>query len=793
MKRLKQRLLATFLAFAMVLSFTATSVTAADSPTAATAVSEGLGFTVSDALAILRHVVGLERLCGEQIARYDSTGSGDVSVEDALAILRYIVGLETRDEYRALFGMINELHEENLEARRRMQSSGGGWPSAMMPPAADIDWFDNVDAGAPPPEATAPATAPPTEGTTANRNSTQGNAPAPAPSEPSETDETPDFSDTNNQVEGVQESDIVKTDGRHIFVAHTRQNWSGGGVNPMVSVVRAHNGNMDLVTQIEFPTANSIREMLLFDGKLVVIWMSRATPADPVVQTHVHVFDTSGDFTKPSATYFQDGTFHSARMVANHIYLISNFRPTLPNNELAQTRLDDYVPSFTCNGQRRRIRGNRIIMPEQLNAVQYTIIGGLNVSKRNMTVSVVANLGATDTIYMSRDNIYLARSVRRNAEGDLLRTAFHGWRGGWGFANTHMIEYTDISKFTVARGGIDFAASATVRGSVRNQFHFDEHDGYLRVVTEVWGDKPAEDNFDGGGSWQMLPMPAAAADRGWWNDWGGRGRNPDSDWGLQGGMLHTFDADMNLLAEVHRIGFGENVHAVRFMGNLAYIVTFWQTDPLFAFDLSDPANPVLLGELKIPGFSRYLHSWDDGLLLGMGVNTTANGVRSGLRMTMFDVSDNEDLQERHVITIRGGVSPIENDHRAALVSPSRNIIGFPFRNGNVANYAIYSYCPDDGFGLLGEIRAAMGWNRQMAFTRGLFIGNYVYAISENMIVSVRVDESGIYDERSLILVEGPSNNPSSLMPPPRGGWRDNLPVPLPIMPIGIDVPDVPGI
>jgi uncharacterized secreted protein with C-terminal beta-propeller domain len=650
---------------------------------------------------------------------------------------------------------------------------------------------------------------------------------------------------------------------------------------------------MDLVTQIEFPKAHSINEMLLHDGNLIVIWtmtdfiefpdaprvpswlrdcccyttdngwwhewMSRINIDDvrgcccermfgqTIYETMVSVFDTNGDFSAPLRTYSQNGEFNSARMVGTSIYLISNYTPYIPEN-LARSDIDSYVPNFSVNGITRRIRPSGIVLPNGLDKIEYTVIGGLNVAQDNMSVSIKASLGWTETVYVSKDNIYLTRSVRRNDDGTIAvnDNGVRGW--WWSNWDDGTTVFTDISRFAVNGGNVSHAANGAVQGTVRNQFHFDEHNGNLRVVTESWANKAERSAFNGTGSWQMLPLPEdkgwwteqnswRGTDNGWWDipvnwnrmsknnyDWNawsvlwnqtrnlttadvdwtheisdaeyyelygwelGNGRgwgthrfslcgrfvyyyqdtlDYDADWGLQGGILHTLDSNLNTIAEVHRVGFGENVQSVRFMGDLAYIVTFWQTDPLFAFDLSDPANPVHLGELKIPGFSRYLHSWDDGLLLGMGVDTNDDGIRVGLKMTMFDVSDNSDLSELHVHTFSRIQSsqwgdwgtwqhtPVEDDHRAALVSGEHNIIGFPYQDEGKAYYAVFSFCRDGGFELLGTLEANNGGRWGMGgFNRGLFIGDYIYAVSNYTIVSARIGDE-LTEIKSLELLAIP--------------------------------------
>jgi len=601
----------------------------------------------------------------------------------------------------------------------------------------------------------------------------QGSTNAPPPTESTSGDDNSDdsenknYSDTNNQVEGVQESDIVKTDGSLIYIAQTNNHYydyyytdETQDNHGKVSIISADNGNMEIVSTIKLRNANP-QEMLLYNGKLIIIWgkferLQTLTPRnnsrdDRIVggdyyyredsETIVQIFDTDGKFEKAESTYSQKGRFNSSRMIDNNIYLITTFNPEPPRN-FKEDDIDCYIPSYTVNdSEPRYFPADAIVLPEKLDRVEYSVIGGLDVNKSNMKISVKSTLGTAQTIYSSLENIYISHNTYKEV----------GRRSDYNH-ETHTV----IDKFTLNKGKVEFKATGTVKGETHNQFHFDEHNGTLRVVTEVWGRSPTEPSKLPG-TFTVLPIPK---DKGWWDESWNNNQDLNS-WGLQGGSLYTLDSDLNTLAEVHRIGFGESVHSVRLMGDIGYIVTFWQTDPLFSFDLSNPQKPVQLDELKIPGFSRYLHNWSGKLLLGIGVDTDDNGIRQGLKMTMFDVSDNEDLIERHVELINSGnnnwaYSPIENDHKAALVSPEKNIIGFPYsRSGrtNRAVYAIYSYS-NRGFNLIGEITNNESdyynyYNR--GFQRGLFIGDYIYAIADNVVISARLQEDSIRQVQKLKL------------------------------------------
>ena len=610
--------------------------------------------------------------------------------------------------------------------------------------------------------------------------------------------DVPNFSDTNNQVEGVQESDIVKTDGKHIFVtSQPRWNYNDQTqAKGRVSVIKPDNGNMELVTQITLENAEP-SEMLLYNGRLIIIWnqyeyiesASRYFENNAGIvsadfdygwwggwsrcETIVQIYNTNGDFSKPDMTYTQNGSFNSVRMIDNHIYLLTAYRPLMPRN-FTEDDLFCYIPSYSVNGNVRFVPATSIAIPEKLDWVNYTVIGAIDVNSQDLSPSVVSDLGYTGVVYATTDNFYLT-SYDWVESGTVASRRF----GSSGES------YTKINRFAIDAGTVSFKASGRVRGGVENQFYFDEYNGILRVVTQVWGASkavlngtanepsyPEEPQYpDFGDNWELYDK--------WWKDvyypWEEQNReaiNAYNAWywenfGSQGASLYTLDMDLNILATIDEIAVGENVQSVRFMGDIGYVVTFLNVDPLFSFDLSDPHNPKQLDELKIPGFSRYMHPWADGLLLGLGVDADEDessptfGWRTGLKLSMFDTSDNENLSERHVYIIKNPTershssTPIEWTHKAALVSPERNIIGFPYSyydwSGNSedakAAYALFRY-DDNGFTLIGEIeiKGDYGYHGYYVpddFQRGLFIGDYLYAIANNIIVSALIGDNNL--------------------------------------------------
>jgi len=173
------------------------------------------------------------------------------------------------------------------------------------------------------------------------------------------------------------------------------------------------------------------------------------------------------------------------------------------------------------------------------------------------------------------------------------------------------------------------------------------------------------------------------------------------------------------------------------------VVTFKQVDPLFAIDLSDPAKPRVLSALKIPGFSTYLHPWGDGDLLGLGHSANAKGQQTGLKLSMFDVTDPLAVSESASLPIRGDDSEALAEHKAVLVDTGSGLIGFPITSWSAEklklSYAVYRYSPGSGFALAKKITLSSSAEPQTAGVRGLLIGDHLYLATADSVTSYRSD------------------------------------------------------
>ena len=205
----------------------------------------------------------------------------------------------------------------------------------------------------------------------------------------------------------------------------------------------------------------------------------------------------------------------------------------------------------------------------------------------------------------------------------------------------------------------------------------------------------------------------------------------------QSNSVYVLDADLKTIGKIEDLAKNEQVYSARFLGDTGYFVTYEQTDPLFSVDFSDPENPKILGKLKIPGFSEYLHFYSDNLLLGIGMDTDENGITNGVKISMFDISDPSDVKEVSKYTLdQYYYSDVFSDYRAALVDPEKNLIGFPL-SGSANQYVILSYDKDQGFQV--QMQEEVNGNSYLG-TRGVYANEKFYVINGNAIEAYRMGD-----------------------------------------------------
>lgn len=571
----------------------------------------------------------------------------------------------------------------------------------------------------------------PTEAPTEEVTEETTEEPTEEPTEEStENEDEEDYSDTYNQEENVLEADIVKTDGERIYYLFNDYDYENAtkysGNYAAMRVASVDDGEIsdaytlnieyDCGLGDEWEKNISVNDMYIYNDMLAVVgtvdayhdtytefgwdYDGKYQFFDDETTTFVS-FYTKENEPQHLGTYTQDGSYDDVRIAPDgYMYLVTKYRTGYLNEVEGSDDLESYVPKCGVDNS-EYIPCESILLPENeldnYEYMSYTVIGSidLTVSGEFTHCDTKALAGYTGNLYSSADNLYTAT--------------------GW--------EETDITRIAIGGGQIVPQASGTVEGFVKDQFSFSEYNGYLRVATTV-------DKWIDNGNFikDALDIPYES-----------RRINHNN--------VYVLDMDMNIVGSVEGFGKDESIKSVSFSGNMGYVVTYEQTDPLFGIDLSDPANPFITDEFKILGYSTYMQKWDEGLLLGFGADADENGVENGIKLVMFDNSDPYDLKEVGLYPIhRDENSYIYSealwDRKALLIAPNKNLIGVPVTVEEYnhirpdCKYMFFSYENGD-FTFKGEL--SMGDNSGYGGSRAVYIGDYVYAVSQNCFVSADIE------------------------------------------------------
>ncbi len=497
---------------------------------------------------------------------------------------------------------------------------------------------------------------------------------------------TEEYTGTNVQVEGVDEADIIKTDGKHIFVFDTDEN--------VIRIVKADGRNTKVVAKINkavnAPDDYIIGDMYLHDNKLVLVCSDGYWESN----TYVVTYDVSDvNATVQIGRIKKEGSIHSSRMVDGKLYVFTN--EYLPYDE----ERTEYVP--TINEERIRCKDIYACGSSIYNS--YITLFSIDVNKPNEVMDVKSILTNDSYIYASKNNIYILASGERKT-GSYVKN----------MTNIFKIEYKD--------GIFKPLADGEVEGRLRDQFSMDEHEGTLRVLTTSSGYRVYDNNFIG------EIMEEAFIE----------------DISSTTNNVFVLDSQLKVIGKIEGLAKGERIYSARFDGDMGYFVTFRETDPVFAVDFSDKTNPKILGELKVSGFSEYLHMWSDNFMLGFGEEIDEKtGEKLGIKISMFDVSDPENMIEVDKIVIEGVslYSEALYNHKAILINPDKNIIGFAIGDYDwmsdevnyTMSYYILGYDNEKGFVEFEKNVDAVDGYRQI---RGIHIGDYVYIISPGEYVRI---------------------------------------------------------
>ena len=533
-----------------------------------------------------------------------------------------------------------------------------------------------------------------------------------------ESANTEDYSKTNTQVEGVDEADIVKTDGNYIYYIS----------NGKIEIIDVRDSkNMKIVSEIKNDEQIFFNEVYINNNKLIAIgynsgsyfdvMRSTVDMAAPINQTvTVKIYDIT-DKTNPKEVrnIELEGSYLSSRMIGDNVYVVSNqnlyyglsddsvdFRPMYKDSimNVAECRIDykdiSYIPDST--------------------SPNYMFIAGFNINN-NEAVNVQTVLGSGQNIYVSENNLYVAvtkygtttSAVPTDTPVRLIETTAPD-TGTSAPAMPAPVNpnTTEIYKYKLNNARAEYVAMGKVNGEILNQFSMDEYNGDFRIATTIYN--WAENN-------------------------------------KQTNNVYILDENLNQTGSLENLAKGEQIYSVRFMGDRGYIVTFKQTDPLFVIDLANPTAPKVLGELKIPGFSQYLQPYDETHLIGFGQDTKqtnyGNGevtVTNGIKISLFDVSDVANPKE--VSSIKLGAytySDLSYNHKALLFSKEKNIFAFPitgYTNSQSNNaFMVYSVDLEKGLVLKGKVVHTSGkqYDYNKEIQRGLYIGDTLFTLSPALI------------------------------------------------------------
>ena len=483
------------------------------------------------------------------------------------------------------------------------------------------------------------------------------------------------FSDTNVRTEGVGEADIVKTDGSYLYTLKAN--------SQEISIVDIRSDQMKVVSCISLNENFQASEFYLSDQKLFVLGNMQNTQVDSDSKTlyrgsctRIQTYDLA-DINNPKSigTVDQSGYYRTSRFKDGYLYVFSDY---YIYDTITKKDYPSYVPLVGDN----LLKQSDIYLPTNHAADQYLVVSSVSASSPDKAADQKAVMSENGEVYVSENNIYIYEYTNSSILADNLAAK----------------NQTILRKLSYNKGKLSGSAQGKVKGYLNDSFSIDEYDNTLRLVTTVT-------------------------------------HNVGSS--SQSNSVYVLDADLKTIGKIEDLAKNEQVYSARFLGDTGYFVTYEQTDPLFSVDFSNPENPKILGKLKIPGFSEYLHFYSDNLLLGIGMDTDENGITNGVKISMFDISDPSDVKEVSKYTLdQYYYSYVFSDYRAALVDPEKNLIGFPL-SGSANQYVILSYDKDQGFQV--QMQEEVNGNSYLG-TRGVYANEKFYVINGNAIEAYRMGD-----------------------------------------------------
>lgn len=510
------------------------------------------------------------------------------------------------------------------------------------------------------------------------------------------------FALTNTQVSGVDEADVIKNDGRYLYVVTDNKIYitdaqsmkqvgvidkfvNKGEKSKTDTVVRDIYVNGDVLTVI-------VSEITLNDDAAVYNGVCKviADCAYPMwfgdEDTLICTYDISDRADpKPTATHRQSGGYQNSRAVDGKLYTVSFYGVDISHDRTEAEIKSDCVPLI--DGEKIKPADIKI-GSDGKNDKTYVVIASFDIGGSSDNNSSYAYLGYCDELYATKDNIYIVSVEYGTGTSDYART-------------------TRIVSLSVSGGKIRFKSEGQVSGSVDDQYSMDEHNGYFRIVTT-----DMEENKDDISSVSSL---------------------------------YVLDESLKTVGKLVDIAKNEGVESVRFMGDTAYIITFENTDPLFTVDLTEPTDPKITGSVELPGFSSYLHPIDGGYILGVGYNGDGDGADySSVKVTLFNVTDPSSPKVSDEYVISEAETDVNYEPKAFVFYPEKHLVGIPasVQDGNGTKCVYYMLEAENGK-LAAKQKLLHSFDGRSEDCSGLFRGTYIgdtaYTVSDKGICSFDID------------------------------------------------------
>jgi len=547
------------------------------------------------------------------------------------------------------------------------------------------------------------------------------------------------FSDTNIQELGVDESDKVKTDGNFFYVAAAQE----------VHIV-AIEPAMEIVSTISLEKFGNVNSLYLYEEILVVLYDSYSSFPKPVEEDYGWYYNNMGvafyDVSNQAEvvllkTVELEGSLVSSRRIGNQLHVVQQFSPIMPPiryyYEPGLETKDDVVnenkESVEDVSIETLIPYYSVIYPESEGTEILPVVAPENFYKPvdedgggQIATVVTFDLDRLDDSFDAIAMIANAKSVYASTRA--LFVFSDRWNDG-AAADSPSRQQTEIYKFDLTGDSVTAVASGRVNGTILNQFSLGEDEDVLRVATNtrIWTKDQSE----------IFNHIYCLSENG---------------------------TSLDVIGKIEDLAFGEQIYSARFIGKRGFLVTFVNVDPLFTLDLSDPTEPKVAGELKVPGYSDYIHPWGENHLITIGKDAISDGLTTwyqGVQLSIFDVTqfDNPSLLHKLIIGDRGTQSEANYNHKAFTFWTEHDLLAIPIDLYEVAdgtldsspstygNYVssdlyVFSISQESGFEQIGTLPVQISEPNQFVYnpwTRGVFVEENIYSVTESVIHSAVID------------------------------------------------------